>query len=78
MEDTVGADPNYIEDFLLCHRTFLDSSLEVMSQLLTWFERLVLRDRVTRYKCPNFFHACDWSAVINSVLSFIKTKARDF
>jgi len=48
MEDTVGADPNYIEDFLLCHRTFLDSSLEVMSQLLTWFERLVLRDRVTR------------------------------
>merc|ERR1712098_68016 len=48
VEDTVGADPNYIEDFLLCHRTFLDSSLEVMSQLLTWFERQDLRDRVTR------------------------------
>ena len=48
VEDTVGADPNYIEDFLLCHRTFLDSSLEVMTQLLKWFERQDLRDRVTR------------------------------
>ena len=49
VEDTVGAaDPNYIEDFLLCHRTFLDTSLEVMTQLLSWFERQDLRDRVTR------------------------------
>ena len=48
VEDTVGADPNYIEDFLLCHRTFLASSLEVVTQLLKWFERQDLRDRVTR------------------------------
>ena len=48
VEDTVGADPNYIEDFLLCHRTFLNTSLEVMIQLLNWFERQDLRDRVTR------------------------------
>ena len=48
VEDTVGADPNYIEDFLLCHRTFLASNLEVVTQLLKWFERQDLRDRVTR------------------------------
>jgi len=48
VEDTSSADPNYIEDFLLCHRIFLDSSLEVVRQLLTWFESAALRDRVTR------------------------------
>ena len=67
VEDTSSADPNYIEDFLLCHRftfstnlneirnvsksclrIFLDSSLEVVRQLLSWFESANLRDRVTR------------------------------
>ena len=74
VEDTSSADPNYIEDFLLCHRftlfqantlrwlerlrkkpdlksclrIFLDSSLEVVRQLLAWFESANLRDRVTR------------------------------
>ena len=47
-DTTTTADPNYIEDFLLCHRTFLDTSLEVMIQLLKWFDRQDLRDRVTR------------------------------
>lgn len=48
VEDTSSADLNFIEDFLLCHRIFLDSSLEVVTQLLEWFERPELRDRVTR------------------------------
>jgi len=48
VEDTSSADPNYIEDFLLCHRIFLDTSLEVVTQLLGWFDRPDLRDRVTR------------------------------
>ena len=48
VEDTNSADPNYIEDFLLCHRIFLDTSLEVVTQLLGWFDRPDLRDKVTR------------------------------
>ena len=48
VEDTSSADPNYIEDFLLCHRIFLDTSLEVVTQLLGWFDRPDLRDKVTR------------------------------
>jgi len=48
VEDTSSADPNYIEDFLLCHRIFLDTSLEVVTQLLDWFDRPDLRDKVTR------------------------------
>jgi len=48
VEDTSSADPNFIEDFLLCHRMFLKSSLEVVTQLLAWFDRPDLRDRVTR------------------------------
>ncbi len=45
VEDTNPADPNYIEDFLLCHRVFLESSLLVVQQLLDWFERPDLRDK---------------------------------
>ena len=45
VEDTNPADPNYIEDFLLCHRVFLESSLLVVQQLLDWFERTDLRDK---------------------------------
>ena len=51
-----AADPNYVEDFLLCHRAFLGTkldlspnqmSLEVMAQLLSWFEFDDVRSRVT-------------------------------
>jgi Rap guanine nucleotide exchange factor 2 len=45
VEDTNPADPNFIEDFLLCHRVFLESSLLVVQQLLDWFERPDLRDK---------------------------------
>jgi RasGEF N-terminal motif len=45
VEDTNPADPNFIEDFLLCHRVFLESSLLVVQQLLDWFERTDLRDK---------------------------------
>ena len=38
---------NWTETFIL-FRIFLDSSLEVVRQLLTWFESAALRDRVTR------------------------------
>jgi len=48
IEDTNSADTNYIEDFLLCHRVFLESSLVVVQQLLEWFDRQDLRDKVTR------------------------------
>jgi len=48
VEDTSAADPTFIEDFLLCHRIFLDSSIEVVRQLMEWFEQPSLRDRVTR------------------------------
>ena len=53
-EDTNPADPNYIEDFLLCHRVFLESSLLVVQQLLDWFERTDLRDKAggsRRFSC---------------------------
>ena len=46
IEDTNSADTNYIEDFLLCHRVFLESSLMVVQQLLEWFDRPELRDKV--------------------------------
>ncbi|KAK6645111.1 hypothetical protein RUM43_001387 [Polyplax serrata] len=41
-------DPTYVEDFLLTHRTFIDSSIDVAQQLLEWFEESTVRDRVTR------------------------------
>jgi len=47
-EEINTSDPNFIEDFLLTHRVFLDSSLIVMNQLLEWFDRADLRDKVTR------------------------------
>lgn len=41
-------DPTYVEDFLLTHRTFIPSPLDVANQLLEWFEDPEVRDRVTR------------------------------
>lgn len=41
-------DPTYVEDFLLTHRTFIPSSLDVANQLLAWFAEPSVRDRVTR------------------------------
>nr|XP_045621434.1 uncharacterized protein LOC123772381 isoform X4 [Procambarus clarkii] len=43
-----NVDPTYVEDFLLTHRTFIESPLVVANKLLQWFEDPSLRDRVTR------------------------------
>ena len=40
VEDTSAADPTFIEDFLLCQRIFLDSSVEVVRQLMEWFDQV--------------------------------------
>lgn len=48
MEDNSNVDPTFTEDFLLTYRTFLDSPVEIMSQLLNWFKDPSLRDKVTR------------------------------
>lgn len=42
-----NVDPTYVEDFLLTHRTFIDSPLTVSNKLLQWFEDPSLRYRVT-------------------------------
>nr|CAD7442900.1 unnamed protein product [Timema bartmani] len=36
VEENYNTDPTYIEDFLLTHRTFIDSPLHVANQLLQW------------------------------------------
>ncbi|XP_028968798.1 rap guanine nucleotide exchange factor 2 [Galendromus occidentalis] len=41
-------DPGYIEDFLLTHRTFLESPTEITRQMLDWFQDEKWRDRVIR------------------------------
>uniref|UniRef100_A0A8C5R2D6 Rap guanine nucleotide exchange factor 6 n=1 Tax=Leptobrachium leishanense TaxID=445787 RepID=A0A8C5R2D6_9ANUR len=48
IEEHSIVDPTYIEDFLLTHRTFLSSPLEVGNRLLKWFQVDELRDKVTR------------------------------
>nr|XP_033323522.1 rap guanine nucleotide exchange factor 2-like isoform X10 [Megalopta genalis] len=48
IEENSITDPTYIEDFLLTHRTFIDSPLLVASQLLEWFDQAQVRDRVAR------------------------------
>lgn len=48
MEDNSDMDPTFTEDFLLTYRTFLDSPVIIMKQLLKWFEESHLRDKVTR------------------------------
>lgn len=36
IEENSIIDPTYVDDFLLTHRTFIDSSVEVANQLLNW------------------------------------------
>ncbi|XP_076766501.1 rap guanine nucleotide exchange factor 2 isoform X2 [Xylocopa sonorina] len=48
IEENSITDPTYIEDFLLTHRTFIESPLLVASQLLEWFDQAQVRDRVAR------------------------------
>ncbi|XP_073989793.1 rap guanine nucleotide exchange factor 2-like isoform X3 [Rhodnius prolixus] len=48
IEENSIIDPTYVDDFLLTHRTFIDSSVEVANQLLNWFDDQCSRDRVTR------------------------------
>ncbi|XP_020287053.1 rap guanine nucleotide exchange factor 2-like isoform X4 [Pseudomyrmex gracilis] len=48
IEENSITDPTYVEDFLLTHRTFIDSPLLVASQLLEWFDQSQVRDRVAR------------------------------
>ncbi|XP_039519562.1 rap guanine nucleotide exchange factor 6 isoform X7 [Pimephales promelas] len=48
VEEPSVVDPTYIEDFLLTHRTFLDSPMDVGKKLLEWFKVDSLRDTVTR------------------------------
>jgi Rap guanine nucleotide exchange factor 2 len=48
IEENSITDPTYVEDFLLTHRTFVDNSLFVATQLLDWFEQAQVRDRVAR------------------------------
>lgn len=43
-----NVDPTYVEDFLLTHRTFVETPLTLSNKLLQWFEDPYLRDRVTR------------------------------
>ena len=36
IEENSVVDPTYVEDFLLTHRTFINSSVQVAKQLLDW------------------------------------------
>ncbi len=48
IDENSTADATYVEDFLLTHRTFMESSLSVAERLLEWFDEGSLCDRVTR------------------------------
>ncbi|XP_026823676.1 rap guanine nucleotide exchange factor 2 isoform X6 [Ooceraea biroi] len=48
IEENSITDPTYVEDFLLTHRTFIESPLLVAGQLLEWFDQAQVRDRVAR------------------------------
>jgi hypothetical protein len=48
IDENSTADPTYVEDFLLTHRTFMSSSLEVAERLLSWFHQGDYCDKVTR------------------------------
>lgn len=48
IEENSLTDPTYVEDFLLTHRVFIPSPLDVANQLLDWFKDPEVRDRVTR------------------------------
>lgn len=42
--ENIISDQTYVEDFLLTHRTFMDSQYEVAKQLLEWFRSDVIND----------------------------------
>jgi len=46
-----AADPTYVDDFLLTYRTFLKSSADLTSQLLTWFDDPTHTDKVHLSVC---------------------------
>lgn len=48
IDENSTADATYVEDFLLTHRTFMKTSIEVAEKLLQWFHEGQLCDRVTR------------------------------
>ncbi|XP_015191609.1 PREDICTED: rap guanine nucleotide exchange factor 2-like isoform X4 [Polistes dominula] len=48
IEENSITDPTYVEDFLLTHRTFINSPLLVANQLLEWFNQAQVRERVAR------------------------------
>jgi len=54
-----AADPTYIDDFLLTYHTFLKSSTDITTQLLTWFDDPTHTDKVL---CHIFF--CFFSTII--------------
>ncbi|XP_071455604.1 rap guanine nucleotide exchange factor 2 [Hetaerina americana] len=48
IEENSLIDPTYVEDFLLTHRSFIETPIRVASQLLEWFNDPGVKDRVTR------------------------------
>lgn len=44
IEENSINDPTYVEDFLLTHRTFIDSQINVASKLLEWFRSDIIDD----------------------------------
>ncbi|XP_046392008.1 rap guanine nucleotide exchange factor 2 [Ischnura elegans] len=51
IEENSWIDPTYVEDFLLTHRSFIESPIRVAGQLLEWYELFndpAVKDRVTR------------------------------
>ena len=47
MEEHSASDLTYIEDFLLTYRAFLKSPQDIVTKLLSWFNDLSLREKVT-------------------------------
>jgi len=50
-----AADPTYVDDFLLTYRTFLKSSADLTSQLLTWFDDPTHTDKVNDLRIYYYF-----------------------
>ncbi|XP_005105136.2 rap guanine nucleotide exchange factor 2 isoform X2 [Aplysia californica] len=48
VESHSAIDPTYVEDFLLTHRTFLSSPLDLVRRLLDWFQNDDLKTNVTK------------------------------
>lgn len=50
-----AADPTYVDDFLLTYRTFLKSTADITSQLLTWFDDQTHSDKVIHNSFFSYF-----------------------